>query len=381
MLFLDKYSQVSHLKERKDKDCLNCGAQVQGRYCHVCGQENTEPHESFWALIQHFVFDLFHFDGKFFESVKYLLFRPGFLTKEYMRGRRLAYLNPIRMYIFTSAIFFLIIFSFFTKGLNEEFEEGRRKEMALQTAKLALAAEKNPVKIDSLKKVIADADSFLVDLKDAGFVETVGDSVKKKDDAREDSLRPHQQRIGLSNDIASSVAEYDSIQNNLPEHKRDGFFRRYVQRRAAAMKDKYEGRRLEMWEKVTDKSIHSLPAMMMVSLPFFAFILFTMYVRNKQLFFVDHLIFTLHLYIAQYINLLILLTFEALGNMTGWSVFSWLMLVQFLLIFFYLYKSMRNFYGQSRRKTIVKYAILNIGLLIIFSLLFVSMVVNSLLSI
>lgn len=142
---------MSHLKERKDKDCLNCGAQVQGRYCHICGQENTEPHESFWALIQHFIFDLFHFDGKFFESVKYLLFRPGFLTKEYMRGRRLAYLNPIRMYIFTSAIFFLLIFNFFTSGLNEEFEEGRRKEMALQTARVALANEKNPAKIDSLK--------------------------------------------------------------------------------------------------------------------------------------------------------------------------------------------------------------------------------------
>ncbi len=298
-----------------------------------------------------------------------------------MRGRRLAYLNPIRMYIFTSAIFFLIIFNFFTKGLNEEFEEGRRKEMVLQTAKLALAAEKNPVKIDSLKKIIADADSFLIDLKDAGFVETVGDSIKKKGDAREDSLRPHQQRIGLSNDIASSVAEYDSIQNSLPENKRDGFFRRYVQRRAAAMKEKYEGRRLEMWEKVTDKSIHSLPAMMMVSLPFFAFILFVLYLRNRQLYFVDHLIFTLHLYIAQYVNLLVLLTIGSFQEWSGWKILNWLFFAQVLAIFFYLYKSMRNFYGQSRRKTIVKYAILNIGLLIIFTLLFVSMVVNSLLSI
>lgn len=372
---------MSHLKERKDKDCLNCGAQVQGRYCHICGQENTEPHESFWALIQHFIFDLFHFDGKFFESVKYLLFRPGFLTKEYMRGRRLAYLNPIRMYIFTSAIFFLLIFNFFTSGLNEEFEEGRRKEMALQTARVALANEKNPAKIDSLKNVIAEADSFLVDLKEAGFVETGADSIKRVQNSRNDSLRRNKVGIGLSKDLASSVAEYDSIQNSLPESKRDGFFRKYIRRRAAALNDKYRGRQLEMWEKVTDKSIHSLPAMMMISLPFFAFILFMLYVRNKQLFFVDHLIFTLHLYIAQYINLLLLLAIGSLGELTGWSIFSWLMIIQFLLIFFYLYKSMRNFYGQTRFKTIVKYAILNFWLLIIFSFLFISMVVNSLLSI
>ena len=376
-----KYSQVSHLKERKDKDCLNCGAQVQGRYCHVCGQENTEPHESFWALIQHFVFDLFHFDGKFFESVKYLLFKPGFLTKEYMRGRRLAYLNPIRMYIFTSAVFFLLIFNFFTSGLNEEFEEGRRKEATLQTARLALANEKNPVKIDSLKRVIAQADSFLVDLKEAGFVENDADSINKIQKSRKDSTRRNKPAISFNKDIASNVAEYDSIQNSLPENKRDGFIRKYIRRRAAAMNEKYEGRRLEMLEKVTDKSIHSLPAMMMISLPFFAFILFMLYVRNRRLFFVDHLIFTLHLYIAQYINLLILLAFWALGKIMGWSVFSWLMLIQFLIIFFYLYKSMRNFYGQSRFKTIVKYAILNFWLLIIFTFLFISMVGNTLLSI
>lgn len=372
---------MSHLKERKDKDCLNCGAQVQGRYCHICGQENTEPHESFWALIQHFIFDLFHFDGKFFESLKYLLFKPGFLTKEYMRGRRLAYLNPIRMYIFTSAIFFLIIFKFYTSGLNEEFEEGRKKEMALKTARLALAAEKNPVKIDSLKKVIAEADSFLVDLKKAGVVQTDPDSIKRVQKSIKDSTRRNKPTISMNKDIASNVAEYDSIQNSLPENKRDGFIRKYMRRRAAAMNEKYEGRRLEMLEKVTDKSIHSLPSMMMISLPFFSFILFMLYVRNKQLFFVDHLIFTLHLYIAQYINLLVLLAIGSLGNITGWSIFSWLMLIQVLLIFFYLYKSMRNFYGQSRFKTIVKYAILNFWLLIIFSFLFISMVVNTLLSI
>ena len=37
---------MSHLPERKEKDCLNCGTTVFGKYCHVCGQENLEPKES-----------------------------------------------------------------------------------------------------------------------------------------------------------------------------------------------------------------------------------------------------------------------------------------------------------------------------------------------
>ncbi|MBP0577674.1 DUF3667 domain-containing protein, partial [Campylobacter jejuni] len=77
------------------------------------GQENIEPKESFWHLTTHFIYDITHFDGKFFSTLKYLLFRPGFLSKEYLKGRRAGYLHPVKMYVFTSALFFLIFFSFY----------------------------------------------------------------------------------------------------------------------------------------------------------------------------------------------------------------------------------------------------------------------------
>ena len=138
---------MSHLKERKEKICLNCGAEVQGRYCGVCGQENIEPKESAWHLVTHFFNDITHFDGKFFSTVKYLLLKPGFLTAEYVRGRRARYLHPIRMYVFTSAFFFLIYFSFISghdpaaetgiKGLQETLTNQQNE---LQTLRGMLTA-------------------------------------------------------------------------------------------------------------------------------------------------------------------------------------------------------------------------------------------------
>src|SRR5688500_12793533 len=86
---------------------------VVGRFCHVCGQENTEPKETFWHMITHFFYDITHFDGSFFVTVKDLLFKPGFLSREYMLGRRKKYLHPVRMYVFTSAVFFLVFFAMF----------------------------------------------------------------------------------------------------------------------------------------------------------------------------------------------------------------------------------------------------------------------------
>jgi hypothetical protein len=49
-----------------------------------------------------------HFDGKFFTTLKSLLLKPGFLTEEYVKGRRMKYLDPVRMYLFVSFAFFLM---------------------------------------------------------------------------------------------------------------------------------------------------------------------------------------------------------------------------------------------------------------------------------
>ena len=122
---------MSHLTERKEKDCLNCGTMIQGRYCHVCGQQNLEPKESVWHLVSHIFNDITHFDGKFFTTLKDLLFKPGFLSREYVKGRRASYLDPIRMYVFTSAIFFLVFFSFFYSDHSVNLETSKIKGKTL----------------------------------------------------------------------------------------------------------------------------------------------------------------------------------------------------------------------------------------------------------
>ena len=96
---------------RAENDCLNCGATLQGKFCHVCGQENLEIKESFGHLMNHAVSDYFHFDDKFFNTLKPLLFKPGKLTNEYMAGKRASYLHPVKMYIFISFIYFVLLFS------------------------------------------------------------------------------------------------------------------------------------------------------------------------------------------------------------------------------------------------------------------------------
>ena len=52
--------------------------------------------------------DLLDLDSRFMRTMKPLLFKPGRLTRDYMEGRRFRYAPPMRLYIFSSIVFFLL---------------------------------------------------------------------------------------------------------------------------------------------------------------------------------------------------------------------------------------------------------------------------------
>jgi hypothetical protein len=59
--------------------------------------------------VEQFLGDYFTFDSKIIRSAVPLLIEPGKLTQEYLQGRRARYIPPLRMFIFLSVIFFLVI--------------------------------------------------------------------------------------------------------------------------------------------------------------------------------------------------------------------------------------------------------------------------------
>ena len=52
------------------------------------------------------VHEFLHVDSKIFRTVKLLLLKPGFLTREYFEGRRVRYVSPLRLYLVFSVINF-----------------------------------------------------------------------------------------------------------------------------------------------------------------------------------------------------------------------------------------------------------------------------------
>ena len=334
---------MSHSKERAEKICLNCGAELSGRYCHICGQENVEPKHTIWGLITHFFNDITHFDGKFFSTVKYLMWKPGFLPAEYVRGRRANYLDPVRMYIFTSAVFFLILYSNVDTNFLDEADAEEAKEKAT-----SIIAQRN----SKIPGIIFRSDS--TDSDTSGI---------RKDSNPTPGLVVDTTSIGDPFKYASrfrNTEEYDSTQLQLVEAARDNWIKRMLTRRQIQLRLKYGGvTTKELRTALLDKFVHSFPYLLFISLPLYALYLKLLYVRNKKKFYVEHMIFLIHLYIFTFI---VLMVYFALGAINNRLDSAWIDVLKFALFVFgivYTVRAMRRFYEQGWLKTLVKFIVFN----------------------
>lgn len=357
---------MSHSRERKEKICLNCNAELHGRYCHLCGQENVEPKESAWAVIKHFFYDITHFDSKFFNTVKYLIGRPGLLPKEYMIGRRASYLNPIKMYVFTSAVFFIIFFSLFTAD-----------RLGLKKADFGKAVNSLNISLAAAKKIALDSARTREDSIDVERTfERVGVPAASK--VKFNNPKNKNITVSLMNSPYKTRREYDSVQKILPLSKKDGWFKRKVHYRSIELNNRVKEDLGALLQDGIDQFIHLFPYLLFVSLPLYALFLKLLYIRRKQFYYVNHGIFLIHLYIFTFLWLLVFIGLFELNKTINSGGIGWIAFLQAALVvygIYYAFRAMHKFYGQGVGKTFVKFILLNIlafmSLLMLFILFFI----------
>ena len=321
---------------RTDTNCLNCGTMLQGKYCHHCGQENLEIKESFGHMMNHAVSDYFHFDHQFFHTLKPLLFKPGMLTNEYTAGRRMQYLHPIKMYIFISVVYFLLLFktgSQETKQINAPAKPVD-KQHVLDSVNRALA--KNPTISAPQKKRIVNFQYY----------------------GKNYATTPHSKIINFDGD--TTYKQYITNQAKLPVNKRDGFLSRKITGHMLKYYEKYGARTSEVF---VDELEHNTPKMMFVLLPLLALIIGITFRYNKK-FYVEHLIYSFHLYCFLFLFFGLIIIIEMIIP-DSWGINDWIAVLAAIYTLWYLYKSLKVVYHRSAFRTITKIA----GITVVYSVI------------
>ena len=301
---------MSHSPIRKDKTCLNCRHVVEQKFWPNCGQENSDTRKTFHHLFVHFFEDLTHYENAFWKTIKNLLLKPSTLTKEYLSGKRLSYLAPVRLYIFISFVTFLLIAMF-----PNHVTENLAKDDKEVTSKFE-NSDKNHVK----KMTVFNDDKFF-EMK--------------------------------------SMKEIDSIQKYGKEEEKYSAFQYWAYEKMVYVTE--HNTKNEIVEKFIESFIHNIPKILFIIMPFFAFFLWIFHSKKRWYYF-DHGIFTLHYFSFLLLIFLILFIINKIVGLfdNGFiTVVGYIInLVGTLWMCYYFYPAHHRFYGESRFVSFVKSVIL-----------------------
>lgn len=297
---------MGHNKLREDKECQNCGYTVDKVYCSECGQQNTETRQSFVNLATHIAEDITHYDGNFWRTIKFLLFRPGKLTIEYLQGHRMRYVPPVKLYIFISFVCFFLM-----ALMAPETEEDTN-----------LHVKTTPLKTANIKTI----------------------SKSTNEEAKQDTIK-------VDGIILHNIHQLDSLQNSRPKDKKLSVIDYYVNKvRLKTISKDITARGFMIG------AAHTLPKVLFIYMPIFAFWLWLLHGKKRWYFF-DHGIFTLHYFSFLLLLITISMILSWITELTkniailgiiveiieGFFIFA-----SILYSFFYFFRSHRKFYGETK---------------------------------
>jgi hypothetical protein len=333
-------------REHPNEVCLNCNTKLMDTFCHHCGQKDLPQRQTLGELLTNFISSFWSYEGKFFKTTKYLLFRPGFLAKEYTEGRRESYYHPARMYVFISFVFFLL----FVSLTDTELVKNPRTEMTMDKEdfqEFKNDFKKSNVNIDSLLSGVAkwNSDSSEVKIPTAAI-----DSVRKlsKKNTTKKKGGKNNMNFSLSGTEYKSIAAYDSTQNALPEDKRDNWIERSLEKRTIELNEKYKDDLKKLGADFMLLFMENFSKVLFWLLPIFALLLKLLYVR-RDFYYSEHLVFSIYYYNFFYLAGSV----QMLVNRIPWL--EWAGTVIGFWIFFYLLFAMKRMYNQRWGKTIFKF--------------------------
>lgn len=95
--------------------CKNCGTELQGVYCHKCGQYARDFKQSFGSYVMEYLSNTYNLDGRIFQTIWLLFRKPGFLTNEFLQGKIKSYVHPLKLNIFLLFVV-MTVFAFSITG-------------------------------------------------------------------------------------------------------------------------------------------------------------------------------------------------------------------------------------------------------------------------
>jgi len=308
--------------------CSNCDHPVDGKFCSNCGQSAKDFHRPFFSVVSESIGDALSLDNKFFHTIIPLFVSPGYLTKEFMRGRRARYTPPFRLYLF------LTFFAFLLLSHNHRPETDSEKNLTFQNSE--------GKEVDIMSYIDEVPESIQDSINTRNLNGTIG-VTKTNDSISKESVPNKPVHIEIFN---KPVRGNEAIKNLI-----------------------------NMWKLnptlVMDTVFKKLSQSLLFILPVFALFLALFYIRRKH-YLLEHLLISLNFHSFIFVIVIV----SELFIMTGIKAIYPFAYYLYFLIPLQLFLALKFYYRQSWFKTIIKFFLLSF----IYNILLISAILSSIIS-
>ena len=315
------------MKTGGERACANCGYEPMESFCPQCGQSDRHYARSLGSVVLEFLREMFELDSRLFRTLKLLFFKPGSLTREFSRNRRVSFVSPVRLYIFASFVFFLLLSLF--GNLGEGFVPGMVDEDRADAA--------DEVRINVVTQPSDSLSQLTTEERLAAFRAALPPEQRRKAD---DILRRPEGDIGRRIILSGAAEEFE-------EWNWIGRF--FLLGVIDILHDP---------SIVRQRLLANMPIAMFFVLPVLGVVLAIFHFRKKKRFYVEHLVFAIHIQTFTFLiyAIALLLPEEGPG--------SWVRAGCLLVPYPYFVIALRRYYENGWALSVAK----SVGVYMLYSL-------------
>ena len=356
---IERKSQRGWLRKHKGDElppfthCENCGAELTGHYCAQCGQAAIDYRRSFGHVILDVLNEFLNWDSKFFGTLGLLISRPWRLTNEFVEGKRVRHVHPLRLYLLASVIFFFAV-NYGAKGLRfdpNKIPEEKRAEVAAAVAEKRDEIEKEIAKENLTpedRRKALEALDYWTKPKPAATSPASAEStatataspIPTSTTSPSATVPSSQTGVGTRNYGAVGERPFIVFDDN---EKSQTPFERWLETRAKEKMGEH-GTKMGLFISTL---FSNLPYMMLCCIPLFALVLKVLYIR-RRIFYIDHLIYALHIHTFLYTGImLIVLATMGLNRLIPGTFAGWIISLLWITFVVQVFLSIRYVYRQG----------------------------------
>lgn len=326
---------ISKANTLENPHCKNCGTTLSGDFCARCGQQAREVRRPFLLIVQEFLYVLLELDGRAYRTFYFLFTRPGFLSLEYVNGRRASYTPPLRLFLVICIGFLLIV----------SVENTIRS-----TLDLIEESVDSPVTTDQQTEPEVDVEEVVAEVQSE----------------LEDELEAEGIDVGLDFENREDLHEFiDTIEFGFFSPEFNSNMRAVMHSQA----DENFDALTENPEEVFYDALEYVTIFMLIMIPTLALIQKIVFIFSKR-YYIEHLVLTLHNHAFVFFAFFLMMV-------SGWiedadipylsATFNWIGGLMWIWVIVYLYLSLKRFFNHGRFVTLLLFATTSFIYLIVSS--------------